>query len=248
MNVALIGYGKMGQLIHKIAPSYQVNVSVIIDINNKNEITSLKEKNIDVAIEFTTPDSAVNNIIECFKQNIPVVCGTTGWYDKIEYVKQQCRKYNGSLFYGPNFSIGIYIFKRIIESSISFFNKFSEKYNIVLSETHHEQKKDYPSGTALAISDIITSNSKKYKNKYFLFNKTYVENDKITHDTLPIISYRKDNYYGIHEVKFFSENDIITLKHVALNRKSFAEGAIIAAYYIKNNKGLKTFDDLIASI
>ncbi|MCX7953993.1 MAG: 4-hydroxy-tetrahydrodipicolinate reductase [Bacteroidales bacterium] len=248
MNVALIGYGKMGKLIHQLAPDYHINVTLIIDIANKNDINNLKEKNIDVAIEFTTPNTAVDNIIACFQQNVPIVCGTTGWYDKIDFIKQECKKYNGALFYGPNFSIGVYLFKQIIEKSICIMNKLSEKYSITLTETHHEQKIDYPSGTALFIANLITANSNKYKKHYSILNKGFDENYNKFNDSITIASYRKNNFVGVHEVKFSSLNDTITLKHIALNRKIFAEGAILAAHYIKDKKGIKTIEDLISSL
>ena len=245
MNIALIGYGKMGKLINELAPFYSLKIVKIIDVDNKEEIKDLNKFPVDVAVEFTEPTQATQNIIECFKQNIPVVCGTTGWYDELNIVKEACSKYKGALVYSPNFSISILLLKKIVNFFLDSLNVFPEKFNFSISETHHLQKKDYPSGTAISFAQIILNkNYKEYKTyKAFLNpeNEMVQQNETI----LPIFSYRKENLIGTHLIKAYNDNEEIIFTHIAKNRKIFIEGIVLSIFFIVKNKGIYTFEEVV---
>jgi len=244
MNIAIIGYGKMGKEIERLAKSNHIEVVKIIDIHNHQDIYQLKKIHTDVAIEFTQPTTAINNIKICFEQNIPIVCGTTGWYEHLPTIEQWQKKYNGTLFYASNFSIGINLYMKIIEYSTSLMNQFLAQYHLYIEETHHTQKKDSPSGTALSLSKIVMNQIKQ-------FNKieNYLDQDIQNHTsprTLPIYSYRKDSISGEHKIIFESDVDNITITHNAKNRIGFALGAIKAAEFLINQPaGIYTMNNLI---
>jgi len=141
MKLAIIGYGKMGKEIERLAKSFQIEIPKIIDIQNHQDIHQLKKLNIDVAIEFTQPTSAIENIKTCFEQNIPIVCGTTGWYQQLPTIEQWQKQYNGSLFYASNFSIGVNLFMKMVEYTSVLMNHYLEQYQTYIEETHHTQKK-----------------------------------------------------------------------------------------------------------
>ncbi|NSW44272.1 MAG: 4-hydroxy-tetrahydrodipicolinate reductase [Bacteroidales bacterium] len=244
MKIAIIGYGKMGKEIERLANSNQIEVTKIIDIQNHQDIFQLKKIHTDVAIEFTQPTSAIDNIKICFEQNIPIVCGTTGWYEHMPTIKQWQKKYNGTLFYASNFSIGVNLYMKIIEYSTKLMNQFIGQYHIYIEETHHTQKKDSPSGTALTLSNIVMNQMKQF-NKIENYLNQDVQNHSLSH-TLPIYSYRKDSVIGEHKLTFESDVDSITLTHNAKNRTGFALGAIKAAEYLINQPaGIYTMNNLI---
>jgi len=241
MNIAIIGYGKMGKEIESLS-RLNFNIVSIIDLHNKEEINTLKDKNVDVAIEFTAPDSAIDNIISCFKQQIPIVCGTTGWYDKINYIKQKCNEYNGALIYSPNFSIGVNIYFNIVKQTSKILKKYIDNYKVTIEEIHHTQKKDSPSGTAINLANIICGEINNF-NGWQNFLNNLPEN--IEFHLIPIVSRRIENVVGVHKVVFSSIFDDITLEHKAKNRKGFALGALMAAEFIKDKKGIYTMNDLL---
>lgn len=236
MKIALIGYGKMGREIEQLALELGHSIDLIIDIDNQYELTAENLSRCDVAIEFTTPASVLNNIRFCINNGIPVVTGTTGWGDHLPDIKKLCEEKQGTLFYASNYSPGVNIMFAVNEYLANLMNKFPE-YSIELLEIHHTQKLDAPSGTAISLAEQIIQNNKN-KNSWVL-------NQSDSKDTISIKSIREGDIKGIHEVNYLSEVDVISLKHVARSRKGFAKGAIRAAEYILNRKGIYTMKDLM---
>ncbi len=236
MKIALFGYGKMGKEIEQIALQRKHEVLLKIDDKNINTITSEELSNCDVAIEFSTPDSAISNIYKCFDSNVPVVVGTTGWYDKYDEVKDLCLKKNGCLFHASNFSIGVNIFFKINEQLAGMMNKYSD-YNVFMEEIHHVHKLDAPSGTAITLAKGVIDNLER-KNKW-------VNTNSNNSNELGIVSKRIDEVPGTHAVKYFSAIDDIEIKHTAHNRKGFALGAVLAAEFSKDKKGVLGMNDLM---
>ena len=236
MNIAILGYGKMGKEIEKIALERDHKVLLIIDIDNQSELTIEKLLNIDVAVNFSTPDSAYANIVRCFEANTPVVSGTTGWLDKLDKVISMCKEKKQTFFYASNFSLGVNIFFELNKNLARIMNSFSD-YNIAIEETHHTQKLDAPSGTAIKLANDIISVLDR-KNKWEL--------DKASDsDSIKISAIRKNNITGIHTITYDSPMDFIEIKHSAKSRKGFALGAILAAEFIKDKKGYFTMNDLL---
>ena len=243
MNIALIGYGKMGKAIHEIANQKneqlgenKYNIQLIVDIDNRATITLEDLQKCDVAIEFTSPHTAIDNIKWCFEAGIPVVVGSTGWLDKLDEIKALASSKNQTILYSPNFSIGVNIFFEMNRQLAKIMNKY-DAYDVEMEEIHHTEKKDAPSGTALyAALDVLKFVDRKadWKNE-----QTKSEN------TLDIISLREPNVPGTHTVTYNSEIDSIELKHTAHNRKGFAGGAIVAAEWLVSKKGVYTMDDVL---
>ena len=228
----------MGHEVEKTA--LQRGHEIIAIIDNEEEfrnsgIQEIKNQGDVVAIEFSTPATAFENIKRCFDLNIPVVCGTTAWYEHFDEVKERCEKEGQTLFYAPNFSIGMNIMF-MLNSQLA---KITEKYDYKLSltETHHIHKIDKPSGTAVKLANDIIENNKNY-NSWGL-------DDYTNNGVLPIESIREGEYFGIHEVKAESSCDIISLRHEAFSREGFATGAVIAAEFIQGKKGIFTMNDLL---
>lgn len=245
MNIAIIGYGKMGHEIEKIAKSKGIKVVSIIDPTENNathkEINEESMRNVDVCIDFTTPDSVINNIQEISKFRKNVVVGTTGWHDKIDEVRNIIKKSGIGLIYASNFSIGVNIFFKIVENAAKIIDKV-EDYDIYGYELHHNKKIDSPSGTAKTIGEIIIKNIKR-KNK-LVYDK--IER-KIELNELHFASVRAGSIPGTHVVGFDSSADTIELKHTARNREGFAAGALMAAQWIKGKKGFYTIDNMMES-
>jgi 4-hydroxy-tetrahydrodipicolinate reductase len=194
----------------------------------------------DVAIEFSTPSTVIENIEFLAKKGINVVCGTTGWYDKIDEVKKIIKKNNTGFVYASNFSVGVNIFFQIAKYAAEIINKYGQ-YNISVEETHHTQKLDKPSGTALRIAEYLTEKIKRKKT---------ITNDRtdLLESELNIISKRIENVVGNHKIFFSSQSDTITLEHNANSRRGFAEGALLAAKFIHNKKGFYKFDDIFNNL
>ncbi|MCB9034630.1 MAG: 4-hydroxy-tetrahydrodipicolinate reductase [Chitinophagales bacterium] len=236
-KIALIGYGKMGKAIHEIAnASNDCEIALIIDIDNRNEITIEQLQAVDVAIEFTSPHTAVGNINWCLDANVPVVIGSTGWLDELPIIQERVINENKSLLHSPNFSIGVNIFFEMNRQLAKIMNQHAE-YNVTMEEIHHTEKKDAPSGTALfAGLDIIKHLDRKMTWKNEQSNDT---------NNLDIISLREPNVPGTHTVIYASEIDDIELKHTAHSRKGFASGALLAAKWLVGKKGIFTMDDVL---
>jgi len=230
MKIALIGYGKMGKAIEEIAMQKGHNIVLKIDINNAADLTAENLENADVAIEFTGPQSAVNNILKCIEYGVPVVSGSTGWLEEFEKVKQFCNDHNGTLIYASNYSIGVNLFFEVNKHLASIMNAYQE-YDVILKEIHHTHKKDAPSGTAITLAEQVLSNLSR-KNKWINEAETTNNNE------IAIISERIDPAPGTHHVKYSSPIDDIEIIHTAHNRIGFAGGAIKAADFAIGKKGI----------
>lgn len=237
MNLAIIGYGKMGKMIEQLALKNRHTTGLIIDINNTQDLNAGNLKDIDCAIEFTTPKTAVQNYLICFENHVPVVSGTTGWLEQFESVKNQCEKYNGSFFYASNFSLGVNILFKVNQYLANIMSNFKE-YDITIDETHHIHKLDKPSGTAITLANqILEENTQKQQ---------WSLNPDSDSD-LQIISHREGEIVGIHKVSYTSPIDSVTVTHEAFSREGFARGAIMAAEFLKDKNGCFGMNDLLKS-
>ncbi|MEI7896066.1 MAG: 4-hydroxy-tetrahydrodipicolinate reductase [bacterium] len=238
MKIALLGYGKMGQEIEKLALKRGHEIVVIIDSLEDWESEDLDLSVADVAIDFSTPVSVLENIYHCFDANLPVVVGTTGWLDDIEKVRTDCQQREQCLFFAPNFSIGVNLFFNLNRFLAGLMSQW-EDYLVSIEETHHIHKQDAPSGTAIVLAnDIIRQTERKEK-----WVKETVENP----EELGIKSYRTDNVPGTHVVKYESEEDCIEIIHTAKSRRGFALGAIMAAEWVPGKKGFYDMKNLLDS-
>lgn len=234
MNLAIIGYGKMGKMIEEIA--IQRGHSIVAKWTSKDywNAQSLIDTQTDVAIEFTTPHAVVKNILTCFDANIPVVVGTTGWYTHLKEIEAICLQKNQTLLYASNFSIGVHLFFKISNYVASVMNAFTN-YDVQIIEVHHTQKKDAPSGTAISLAEQIL---KHYpQKKQWTLQKAP--------NTLHITAHRCNDEKGFHAIHYISDVDTIQLVHRAYSRKGFAMGAILAAEFIQNKKGIFQMKDVL---
>ncbi len=236
MKLALLGYGKMGKEIEKIAIEKGYQIVLIIDINNQDELTVSNLQKAEVAIDFSVPGTAYHNIIMCFEAGIPVVSGTTGWFDKFDDVLKKCKEQDKSFFYASNFSIGVNVFFQLNKYLAQMMDALDD-YDVSIEEIHHTQKLDAPSGTAITLSNDIISELKR-KNKWELGKASGKESIKIK-------AKRENNIPGTHIITYDSDIDFIKIEHSAKGRKGFALGAVIAAEYIQNKKGYFTMNDLL---
>lgn len=236
MNIGIIGYGKMGKAIEQLALQRGHNIAVIVDENNSEDIAAQLKGKVDVAIEFTTPESGKNNVFDCIEAGIPIVSGTTGW--NVVEVKMQkiCEEKNTSFFYASNFSIGVNIFTEVNEKLASLLSDF-ESYDAKMQETHHIHKLDKPSGTAISLANGIFKNNKKYVN-WELKPVNDIRN-------LEIESLREGEIIGDHKIIWESEIDTIEISHSAKNRIGFALGAVLAAEFVYDKVGFYTMRDLL---
>ncbi len=244
MKIALLGYGKMGKIIEKIATDRQHEIVLIIDHDNLHDLTADNLQKADVAIEFSTPATVLSNIGHCFKAGIPVVVGTTGWYDQIPVVKQQCQESGGTIIYASNFSVGVNIFFHINKILAKLMNNHPY-YDVQVEEIHHLQKLDSPSGTAITIAEGILENlDSKTEWTNVLTDADGNSNDNLKADQLLIESHRIDSVPGTHTVIYDSEVDTIEFKHTAHNRNGFALGAVLAAEWVPGKKGFFSVADM----
>jgi 4-hydroxy-tetrahydrodipicolinate reductase len=237
MNLALIGYGKMGKEIEAIALERNHSVQLIIDVNNQQDLTSENLKKVDVAIEFTNPEKAFENVKKCFATNTPVVSGTTGWNEKVEEIKKLCLLENQSFIWSSNYSLGVNIFFKLNEFLARVMNKF-DNYEVTIEETHHIQKLDAPSGTAITLANQIIKQIER-KDHWELDNQSST-------NAIMVNAIRENNVPGIHSIHYDSNVDFIEITHSAKSRKGFALGAVLAAEFIKGKKGVFTMDDLLS--
>ena len=229
MKIGIIGYGKMGKAIEKVA----IDRGHLISFKTNNCDLNLIN-DVDVTIEFSTPESAFANIKNCIDTNVPVVSGTTGWLEDLDDIKKLCDKKNGSFLYASNFSLGANLFFEL-NKKLAHLMSDKNQYKTSIDETHHIHKLDKPSGTAITLADDIISNS-RYKNW---------ELDSSSKDKININSSREKEVNGVHKVVYSSENDIISIKHEALNRNGFALGAVISAEWLVNKKGCFSISDML---
>ncbi|GHT54285.1 4-hydroxy-tetrahydrodipicolinate reductase [Bacteroidia bacterium] len=236
MKIALIGYGKMGHEIEKIALERKHEIVSIIDVSNPEDFDSPPFLSAETAIEFSQPQSAFDNYQKCFDRNIPVVAGTTGWLSRLDEVKKICESGNKTFFYASNFSIGVNIFFAVNRYLAKIMNNFPA-YDVGMEEIHHIHKLDSPSGTGITLAESILENIDR--------KKQWKEAAEGLPADLLIHSKREGEVPGIHAVFYESEADIISIKHDAKNRKGFALGAVLAAEFVKGKKGFLTMNDML---
>ena len=233
MKIALFGYGKMGKEIEQIALKRGHEIVLKIRENEKYDISKA-----DIGIDFSVPNAALHNIISCFKNNIPVISGTTGWLDNFDKALTVCKENKGSFIYASNFSIGVNLFFELNKSLAKMMNPHKD-YSLDVEEIHHTKKLDTPSGTAISIAEEIIKNSSK--SNWELIEKS-VKQDS---NSVPISAKRILDTPGTHKVSYKSEIDSIEIKHIANNRKGFALGAIIAAEWLIKKNGIYTMKDVL---
>jgi 4-hydroxy-tetrahydrodipicolinate reductase len=236
MNIALIGYGRMGHEIESVAVARGHKIKLIIDQDNISDLNEAGMKDIDIAIEFTTPDSAFGNISKCLKMGIPVVSGTTGWLKDYDKAAEICMGNGTSFIHSSNFSIGVNILFRLNSELAKYLAQYHE-YKPFIEEIHHVKKLDAPSGTAITLANGIIKQHQGYAGWCF-------ETDK-TDRNIPIRSVREGMVPGIHTVTWDSEIDTISLKHESKSRKGLALGAVVAAEFIQGRKGIFTMNDVL---
>lgn len=248
MNIALIGYGKMGHMIESICKERGHNIVSIIDVDNQDEFESAAFASADVAIEFTSPTAAYGNYLRAWKAGVKVVSGSTGWMkDHGDDVRRMCTEEGKTLFWASNFSIGVAIFSAVNRYLAKIMNQFPQ-YDVRMEETHHIHKLDAPSGTAITLAEEIIGDldrkSSWVKGEQHLADGTVEGTNNVAPDQLAIESIRRDEVPGIHSIIYDSDADCITITHDAHSRKGFALGAVLAAEYTKDHEGLLTTSDL----
>lgn len=230
MKIALFGYGKMGQMIARIAVEKGHKIVAKIDVDT----LEVDFSNIDVAIDFSMPKAAFGNISKCFKHNVPVISGTTGWLDRYDEIVTLCEETNGAFIYASNFSLGVNIFFEL-NAQLAKMMQHLKHYNVDIAEIHHTQKLDAPSGTAITLAEGIIQNT--------TYEGWKLDKREVSH--IPITSKRIGTTPGTHTVTYTSEVDDIAIKHTAHNREGFAEGAVIAAEWIYGKTGVFTMRDVL---
>jgi 4-hydroxy-tetrahydrodipicolinate reductase len=245
MKIALLGYGKMGKAIEKIAAAKGHEIVYKVTMENAFDFMPISLQNVDVAIDFSMPSAAVDNIQKCFEAKVPIVVGTTGWYDQFDMIKERCVSEGQSMVYSTNFSIGVNIFYKL-NKILAKMMADHDDYDVMIEEIHHTEKKDHPSGTALSlVSHILTENKvkKEWKGR-LLYNENMPAQSVKPHELL-IESKRVGDVTGDHTVKYESVIDEIEISHRAKSRYGFAKGAVLAAEWIQGKKGLFTMDDIL---
>ncbi|TKG96345.1 4-hydroxy-tetrahydrodipicolinate reductase [Puteibacter caeruleilacunae] len=236
MKIALVGYGKMGKEIEQIALNRGHEIVLKIDVTNQDDLTIENLQKADVAIEFTIPNSAINNYKLCFEAGIPVVSGTTGWLEQMEEVETSMKENNGTFFYASNFSLGVNLFFELNKRLAELMNGFSD-YEVSMEETHHIQKLDAPSGTAITLAEGILEELDR-KDKWSLANQREA-------NELVINPIRRGYVPGIHTIRYESAVDTISIKHDAKSRQGFAFGAVLAAEFSVGKKGFLGMKELL---
>ncbi len=241
MNIALLGYGKMGRIIEQIAVDRGHKIVLKIDADNLEDLNSHNLKKADVAIDFSAPDSALTNINACFEAGTPVIVGTTGWYGSLQSVKDKCESSNNSLLYASNFSVGVNVLFFVNTVLAKIMNRYPQ-YEVQVEEIHHTQKLDAPSGTAMTIAEGIIDGLDR---KTEWVNELSGQEEQITKpDQLLIESYRIESVPGTHTIIYSSEVDDIELKHTAHSRAGFALGAVLAAEWLNGKTGFYSVQDM----
>jgi 4-hydroxy-tetrahydrodipicolinate reductase len=236
MKIALIGYGKMGKAIEEIAVSKGHEIVLKIDANNTSDFTKENIQKANVAIEFTGPDTAFENISKCIQWGVPVISGSTGWLDHFEKAKKLCEEKKGCLLYASNFSIGVNLFFEINKQVAALMEPY-DNYNVSMTEIHHTEKKDAPSGTAISLAEQILAQIGR--------KKKWVNEISSEASDLIIRSERIDPAPGTHTVSYDSPIDSIEITHTAHTRKGFASGAVLAAEFANQKMGIFTMKDVL---
>ncbi len=245
MKIALLGYGKMGKAIEKIAEAKQHEIVYRVDMDSAYNFMPLSLKNVDVAIDFSMPTVAVDNINKCFEARVPIVVGTTGWYDYFDGIKQKCIDEKQSMVYSTNFSVGVNIFYKVNKILAEIMAK-TDDYDVMIEEVHHTQKKDHPSGTSLSLAKQIMA---EIKTKEKIKDRLIFDRNQASQSTKPnellIESIREGDVTGLHTVRYENVIDSIEITHAAKSRYGFARGALMAAEWIIGKKGIYTMDDIL---
>lgn len=236
MKIAIIGYGKMGRSIEKIATERGHEIVLKITSENQEDLSTENLAGADVAIEFTSPESAFGNISICLESNIPTVSGSTGWTDRLPEVEEWCRNNDATFLYSSNFSLGVNLFFKLNKYLAGLMGKY-DAYRVRISETHHTEKKDAPSGTAITLANQIIALEEKYDS--WTLSKEPEPNQ------IQIKSYREKDVPGTHSIYYKDKIDEISIEHRAFSRAGFAQGAVIAAEFIHDKKGVFTMDDVL---
>ncbi len=236
MNLALIGYGRMGHEIEAVAIKRGHEIKLIIDIENQNDLNGDNLRGIDAAIEFSFPGAALGNILKCLENKIPVVSGTTGWLENYREAAETCRKFRTAFIHSTNFSIGVNLLFMLNAELARHMDKYRD-YTVHIEEIHHTKKLDAPSGTAITLTGGIVKNHSGYKGWKFTGETTESE--------IPVKAVREGNVPGTHIVTWDSEIDTLTLRHEAKNRKGLALGAVVAAEFISGKEGVFTMNDVM---
>lgn len=242
MKIAIVGYGKMGHIIEKKALERGHTIGCIIDKDNVSDFDSPEFRKCDVAIEFSRPDAAAGNVLKCFGAGVPVVCGTTGWNERIPEMKELCDKGKGTLLQASNFSVGVNMFMALNRYLADMMNAFPQ-YAPHMVETHHIHKLDHPSGTAVTLAEGIIEKTARIR--------AWAEPEDgktLPEDTLPIDHIRSGEVPGIHTVIWDSPQDSISITHSAKSRDGFAVGAVIAAEWLAGKSGFHTIGEMYAEI
>jgi 4-hydroxy-tetrahydrodipicolinate reductase len=236
MNIALIGYGKMGKTIEQMAKARGHNIVLCITSSNRHEMTEENLRRADVAIEFTRPESAKENVTQCLAAGVNVVCGTTGWNEHLHAANEVANEHHAAFLYASNFSVGVNIFFEVNKLLATLMAGHKE-YDVAIEETHHTQKKDAPSGTAITLADQVITNLGR--------RKRWALNDYNQEDAVPIIAHRVNDVPGTHKVSYCSPVDNIDIIHTAHNRDGFALGAVIAAEFLEGRRGIYSMKDVL---
>jgi 4-hydroxy-tetrahydrodipicolinate reductase len=236
MKIALIGYGKMGRAIEAVALQRGHEIVLKIDLDNAADLTAVNLRKADTAIEFTGPHSAFGNVMKCLEYGVPLVCGSTGWLDRLAEATAYCNAQNGCFLYASNFSVGVNIFFEVNKRLAELMNAHPG-YAISLEEIHHTQKKDAPSGTAVTLAEQVLER--------VLRKKKWVNQASDNPQELPIISKRIDPAAGTHTVTYQSDIDTIAITHTAHNRQGFATGAVLAAEFVNGKKGIYSMKEVL---
>ncbi len=238
MNISLIGYGKMGKEIEQLCIKKGYNIYSIVDPLLNTELEVLK--GTDLAIEFTQPTAAFKNVIYCLDHHIPVVCGTTGWDNELDELKNYCLANGGTMFYSSNFSIGVNVFWKVSKYLAALMDQYAD-YELGIHEIHHNQKKDAPSGTAVTLAQMMISASQRYS--------TWEKAESFSHSPhlkIPISSERTGIIPGHHTLEYKSAHDRIEFTHEAFSRGGFVAGVVAAAAWVKDKKGYFEMEDLLS--
>jgi 4-hydroxy-tetrahydrodipicolinate reductase len=245
MKIALLGYGKMGKAIEKIALAKGHEIVYKVTMENAFDFMPISLQNVDVAIDFSMPSAAVENIQKCFEAKVPIIVGTTGWYDQFDMIKNRCLNEGQSMVYSTNFSIGVNIFYKLNKILAKMMANHDD-YDVMIEEIHHTEKKDHPSGTALSlVSHILAENKIKTEWKARLLYNENMPSQSVRPNELLIESKRVGDVTGDHTVTYESVIDEIEISHRAKSRYGFAKGAVLAAEWIQGKKGLFTMDDIL---
>ncbi|MFO7934964.1 MAG: 4-hydroxy-tetrahydrodipicolinate reductase [Bacteroidales bacterium] len=236
MNIAIIGYGKMGRTVESVGTSRGHLFPLIIDENNREDLNGDRLGKVDVAIEFTSPRSAPGNIRTCLNHRVPVVSGSTGWDEEVESIEQYCRQMGGTLFHASNFSIGVNVLFALNEQLARIMDRFPG-YEPTLKEVHHVHKVDAPSGTAISLAKQIIGGHSRFHRWH--------SGTEAGEGSLPVESVREGEVKGQHSIRYESGVDLLTLSHEAKSRDAFAAGALLAAEFIREKKGVYTMKDLL---